>query len=195
MAKKSAAATAVLNAPAKKMLANVLPAPVKAVAAKPLIAKNAIKSAAMEMVKPIAKAALKNQPLKAAIKNLPLKADTAALPREIGHVMIYVKNWDASLNWYKNVLGLPVKFESEGWAEFATEGTTLALHGLDACCAEGHQARETGICFNVKNVQQTLSVLRERAIKIVTEPHQVCENTFCAEIADLEGNTLSIVGK
>src|SRR4051812_23090091 len=33
-----------------------------------------------------------------------------------------------SVGFYQDVLGLPLKFESPGWTEFATEGATLALH-------------------------------------------------------------------
>jgi catechol 2,3-dioxygenase-like lactoylglutathione lyase family enzyme len=31
--------------------------------------------------------------------------------------------------FYRDVMGLPLKFETPGWTEFATEGATLALHG------------------------------------------------------------------
>lgn len=123
-----------------------------------------------------------------------VKADIAALPRKISYVIIYVDHWDKTLSWYKDVLGLPVTCECDGWAEFATGEATLALHGTEGGC-HGHDLKETGICFAVKNVDQTLSVLREREVKIVGKPQTVCEGTRCATIADPEGHTFSLVGK
>jgi len=35
-----------------------------------------------------------------------------------------------AVKFYRDVLGLTVKFESPGWSEFATGETTLALHPL-----------------------------------------------------------------
>ena len=35
---------------------------------------------------------------------------------------------DRAVKFSRDVLGLPLKFESPGWSEFATGETTLALH-------------------------------------------------------------------
>ncbi|MBI3270927.1 MAG: VOC family protein [Planctomycetes bacterium] len=185
MAKKTSNAVAVAT-PTKSSSSVAVATPKKSTAP---VAVATPKKAIKAETKPAAKLNAKS-----AAKAPALKADIAALPRAIGHVIIYVDHWNETLNWYQNVLGLSTKFAGEGWAEFATEGTTLALHGSDGEC-HGHQAKETGICFSVENVDKTLSVLREREVKVVTEPHEVCENTRCASIADPEGNLISIVGK
>ena len=36
-----------------------------------------------------------------------------------------------SVSFYRDVIGLPLKFESPGWTEFATDGATLALHASE----------------------------------------------------------------
>jgi lactoylglutathione lyase len=42
----------------------------------------------------------------------------------IGYVILYVSDLDASIAFYRDVVGLPYKFTDAGYAEFATEGTT-----------------------------------------------------------------------
>jgi lactoylglutathione lyase len=50
-----------------------------------------------------------------------------------------------SVAFYRDVIGLPLKFDSPEWSEFATAGATLALHrseNTDAEKADGNGAAE-----------------------------------------------------
>ena len=47
---------------------------------------------------------------------------------KIAYAMVFVSDMKRSITFYRDALGLPLKFESPGWTEFVTEGTTLALH-------------------------------------------------------------------
>jgi lactoylglutathione lyase len=47
---------------------------------------------------------------------------------KLGYAIVFVSNMDRSVAFYRDVLGLPVKFASQEWTELATEGTILALH-------------------------------------------------------------------
>jgi lactoylglutathione lyase len=47
---------------------------------------------------------------------------------KLGYAIVFVSNMDRSVAFYRDVLGIPVKFASPEWTEFATEGTILALH-------------------------------------------------------------------
>ena len=49
--------------------------------------------------------------------------------KKIDYTMIMVTDMKRSLHFYRDILGFRVRFESEFWTEFDTEGTTLALHG------------------------------------------------------------------
>ena len=42
--------------------------------------------------------------------------------------MVFVSDMKRSVSFYRDVLELPLRFESPGWTEFATDGATLALH-------------------------------------------------------------------
>jgi lactoylglutathione lyase len=46
----------------------------------------------------------------------------------VAYVILYVSDLDASIVFYKDVLGLPFKFQDAGYAEFGTTGTRLALY-------------------------------------------------------------------
>ncbi len=47
---------------------------------------------------------------------------------KLSYVMVFVSDMQRSIAFYRDLLGLPLKFESPGWTEFSTEGVTLALH-------------------------------------------------------------------
>jgi lactoylglutathione lyase len=44
------------------------------------------------------------------------------------YVIKFVADMDKAVKFYRDVLGLKVKFESPNWSEFVTGETTLALH-------------------------------------------------------------------
>ena len=52
--------------------------------------------------------------------------------RTLGYVIVFVSDMDKSIAFYRDVLGFSVKHQSPDWTEFATGGTTLALHPADA---------------------------------------------------------------
>ena len=104
--------------------------------------------------------------------------------------MIYVKNMKKSVAFYRDTLGLACAYESACWSEFKTEGATLALHQADEA-----KPRDTGISFNVGNVDDTVSALVHRGVKITRQAEAVCDDIRCASFADAEGNTLGVSGR
>jgi lactoylglutathione lyase len=46
----------------------------------------------------------------------------------VSYAIVFVSDMKRSVSFYRDVLGLPLRFESPGWSEFATAGATLALH-------------------------------------------------------------------
>src|SRR2546427_9617060 len=45
------------------------------------------------------------------------------------YAVVTVSDMTRSIKFYRDVLGLPLKFESKDWSEFITGTTTIALHG------------------------------------------------------------------
>lgn len=46
---------------------------------------------------------------------------------KVDYVILYVRDLDRSISFYRDVIGLPFKFSESGYAEFATQGTKFAL--------------------------------------------------------------------
>jgi len=46
----------------------------------------------------------------------------------VKYSIIYVSDMAASVTFYRDVVGMPLRFESPAWTEFNTEGATWALH-------------------------------------------------------------------
>ena len=44
------------------------------------------------------------------------------------YVMKFVADMDKAVGFYRDMLGLELRFQSPEWSEFATGETTLALH-------------------------------------------------------------------
>ncbi len=81
---------------------------------------------------------------------------------QLTYAIKYVADMDRSVAFHRDVLGLPLKFQSPEWSEFATGATTLALHaassdkpagtvelGFGTDDVEGFYARrdEVGVAF------------------------------------------------
>lgn len=64
------------------------------------------------------------------------------------HTIVFVSNMARSVAFYRDVLGLPVQFESDKWTEFETPGCTLALHLADvpAQKSPSPDAIPAGVC-------------------------------------------------
>ena len=49
----------------------------------------------------------------------------------VNYAIVFVSDMKRSVSFYRDVVGLPLKFESPGWTEFLTDGATLALHASE----------------------------------------------------------------
>ena len=54
----------------------------------------------------------------------------------VNYAIVFVSDMKRAVSFYREVLGLPLKFESPGWTEFATDGATLALHASEGLTSE-----------------------------------------------------------
>ena len=114
----------------------------------------------------------------------------------INYAIVFVSDMAQSVAFYRDVVGIPLKFESPGWTEFVTEGSTLALHRSDAPAPDDDTSqRETaGSCrtgFQVRNLDEFHSRMIENNVRCAQEPTE----TFGARIAqyiDPDGMVFSV---
>ena len=98
--------------------------------------------------------------------------------KQIDYTMIVVSDMQRSVEFYRDKLGIPLKFESPEWTEFATGATTLALHGGGVPSQgppTGDPSKTAGACsigFNVDDVDTTYEELKAKGLRFVMAPTQ-----------------------
>src|SRR5207245_8910978 len=100
------------------------------------------------------------------LHNLPLRT-ASRMFKQIDYVMIGVSNMDQSVGFYKDILGMPLKYKTNEWTEFQTGATTLALHISKDRAASTPAQREiiagtSTKAFNVTDPNQTYRYLKAR---------------------------------
>jgi lactoylglutathione lyase len=99
--------------------------------------------------------------------------------KQIDYTMVIVSDMKRSVEFYRDKLGIPLKFESPEWTEFATGATTLALHGGGVAReyqdTGEDQSKIAGSCsmgFNVEDVDKAYEELKAKGITFVMPPMQ-----------------------
>lgn len=93
---------------------------------------------------------------------------------KIDYVMVNVSQMGRSVAFYRDTLGIPLKYESRDWSEFHTGATTLALHLTSAPAgrpAEGSPAAGTcAIGFSVADLDATHAELQAKGARFAMPP-------------------------
>jgi lactoylglutathione lyase len=94
---------------------------------------------------------------------------------KIDYVMITVSNMARSVAFYKDKLGIPMKFGTPEWTEFQTGTTVLALHGggqpqQTSKDPNAHYAGACSIGFNVDNLDLAYEQLQAKGVEFVMAP-------------------------
>ena len=95
--------------------------------------------------------------------------------KKLDYTIVFVSDMKRSVEFYRDVLGLPLKFESPGWSEFATGGTTLALHLGDAInpAPSSEGITPAGSChpgFEVPNLDAFHQKIMASGVKCIQPP-------------------------
>ena len=94
---------------------------------------------------------------------------------QIDYTMVVVSDMQRSVEFYRDQLGIPLKFQSPDWTEFQTGTTTLALHGGGVPATAppaGDPTKQAGSCsigFNVEDVDETFAELQARGVMPPTQ--------------------------
>jgi catechol 2,3-dioxygenase-like lactoylglutathione lyase family enzyme len=107
---------------------------------------------------------------------------------DLVEVVLYVRDMDTSVRFYRDTLGLSVRYQSAGWTTFRTGACVLALHAVER--------REIGTgepdpTFLVGDV----SVERERLISAgvaVSDIREPVAGTRVFDARDPDGNRFSL---
>jgi lactoylglutathione lyase len=119
---------------------------------------------------------------------------------KVGYSRIVVSDLKRSIEFYRDVLGVPLKFEAENWAEFATLGTRLALKAgappvaaIPEKNADGQPiAGRVGIAFEVKNLDQVYRDLSAKGVQFTQPPTDEGIGGRMATLLDPDGLEIAL---
>ena len=114
----------------------------------------------------------------------------------VNYAIVFVSDMKRAVSFYRDTLGMPLKFESSGWTEFATDGATLALHlsGPPQAGKEDSHRAYAGQCrpgLRVSNLDEFHKRMVEKGVPCLQEPKE----QFGARIAqyvDPDGLVISV---
>jgi lactoylglutathione lyase len=111
-------------------------------------------------------------------------------------VIVFVSDMKRSVAFYRDVLGLPLRFESSHWTEFATAGATLALHKSEGPGAgkDDPQHVPAGRCrpgLSVPHLDEFHQRMVEKKAPCVQEPKEVF-GVRIAQYLDPDGLGISV---
>ena len=108
------------------------------------------------------------------------------------NIVVFVRDFEAAKNFYKNLLQLPVANESMAIMEFfpgtTTMGVAMAMH--DA--AQPLVGRHTGITLQVKDIEELCRRLTAAGVKFA-EPLEKTPWGKMAVVMDPDGNQFALV--
>ena len=100
----------------------------------------------------------------------------------------FVGNMDKAVKFYRDVVGLRVKFESPGWGEFVTGETTLALHPV----SDKNPAGKVELGFTVADVETFYREMSAKGVLFNMPPKKQDFGGVLAQFVDSEGAHCSV---
>jgi lactoylglutathione lyase len=111
----------------------------------------------------------------------------------LSHAIVFVSDMPRSVAFYRDVLGLPLRFESPHWTEFATEAVTLALHLAEGPGTAGDS--QVGLCqvgLTVPDLDAFHVRLGEAGVRCLRPPTVEPFGAELAKYADPDGLAFSV---
>ncbi len=110
---------------------------------------------------------------------------------QLRYAIKFVADMDKAVKFYRDVVGLTLKFESPGWSEFVTEETTLALHPTsDKNPAGKVELVELG--FTVPDVEAFYRDMSAKDVLFSMPPKKQDFGGVLAQFVDSEGADCSV---
>jgi lactoylglutathione lyase len=88
--------------------------------------------------------------------------------KKVGNVILAVTDIDKSLEFYHEIIGLPIKNQRRSWVDLGTSGALLSLHPASLTAQHIGSSIENGITigFIVGDVKSAVEELRAKGVRI-----------------------------
>ena len=100
----------------------------------------------------------------------------------LAYVMKFVADMEKAVSFHRDTLGLPLKFQSPGWSEFATGEVTLALHPAN----EKKPAGSVELGFRIEGLEQLHAQGKETGVEFLG-PLRREHGVLLAQFLDSDG--------
>jgi lactoylglutathione lyase len=110
---------------------------------------------------------------------------------KLQYVIKFVADMDRAVTFYRDVLGLPLKFHSAGWSEFVTGEIILALHPA----SQKNLAGAVELGFNVPDLDKFHQEMKAKGVQFSMPPTKQDFGGLLAQFVDSEGARCSVGGQ
>ncbi len=110
---------------------------------------------------------------------------------KLNYVIKFVADMDRAVRFYRDVLGLALKFQSPGWSEFETGDTILALHPA----SQKNLAGAVELGFNVPDLDKFHQEMTAKGVQFSMSPTKQDFGGLLAQFVDSEGAHCSVSGQ
>lgn len=108
---------------------------------------------------------------------------------KLAYAIHFVDDMNRAVAFYRDTIGLPLKFSSPEWTEFATGSTTLALHAA----SKENPAGTTHLGLHADDIAGAHRQLKSIGVRFTREPTPEHGITL-AEFVDPDGARVSLSG-
>lgn len=112
------------------------------------------------------------------------------MPPKLSYAILFVADMNRAVAFYRDTLGLPLKFQSPDWSEFSTGDTSLALH----LASEKNPPGRVEIGFHVADVNAFYKEMVAKGVSFPMLPTRQDYGGTLAQFVDSEGAHVSIGG-
>ena len=109
---------------------------------------------------------------------------------KLTHVIEFVADMDRAVKFYRDIVGLPLKFQSPEWSEFSTGETTLALHAA----SDHNPAGKVQFGLTVPDIQGWHTAMKAKGVHFSMPPQKQDFGGVLAQFVDSEGGKVSVSG-
>lgn len=116
------------------------------------------------------------------------------------YIILYVNDFEKSMNFYNGILGLPIKMQQDTYVEFETGSTILSINTRSSVSEltglmvsnEHSDAQTFEIGFVVEDVAAVIKELQDKGVKVMKEPVTKPWGQTVAYVADPDGHYIEI---
>jgi predicted enzyme related to lactoylglutathione lyase len=106
---------------------------------------------------------------------------------QLTYVIEFVADMERAVRFYRDQLGLPLRFQNPHWSEFATGATTFALHPA----SDENPPGKLQLGFGVPDIHQFYGEATAKGVEFVMPPKAEEFGTRAA-LRDCEGTVASV---